>query len=109
MYCKGPHSHCVLHERITVDVAMVFFRVVECSIFHSCVYVHSYVCPALQEILYVWNGFRFLARNPGLLRNMMTYVWKELMRIEESKGNTKTTDSTHTRTQTGNMIRTLKP
>jgi tetratricopeptide (TPR) repeat protein len=40
--------------------------------------------PAL-EILYVWNGFRFLARNPGLLRNMMTYVWKELMRIEESK------------------------
>ena len=39
-----------------------------------------------QEVLYAWNVFVLLAKNPPLLHNMLRYTWTELLIVEEARG-----------------------
>lgn len=41
-----------------------------------------------QEVLYAWNVFVLLAKNPPLLHNMLRYTWTELLIVEEARGAT---------------------
>ena len=36
-----------------------------------------------QEVLYAWNAFVLLAKNPPLLHNMLRYTWSELLTVED--------------------------
>ena len=39
-----------------------------------------------QEVLYAWNVFVLLAKNPPLLHNMLRYTWTELLIVEDARG-----------------------
>ena len=39
-----------------------------------------------QEVLYAWNVFVLLVKNPPLLHNMLRYTWTELLIVEDTRG-----------------------